>query len=74
MWNETLMVSIANLQTDVLLFEVYDKDTFSTDDSIGNAALALGDFAISSTPLTLTVPLKNVKKGWLEIEVSFTSL
>ncbi len=78
-YNETHNVCISNVTEDVLYIECMDWDRLSSHDFMGSHVLKLGDYprleeATEENPISITVPLQNVKKGEVSLQLFFTKL
>ena len=81
-WNQVLTVSVADLESDVLHLEMWDKDKMSKDDFMGYCRIPLKDVFLTpsvpqqdpSTEHPLSVKLQDVKSGMVHLSLSFISL
>eukprot|EP01089_Gocevia_fonbrunei_P000386 TRINITY_DN103_c0_g1_i1.p1 TRINITY_DN103_c0_g1~~TRINITY_DN103_c0_g1_i1.p1 ORF type:complete len:226 (-),score=59.71 TRINITY_DN103_c0_g1_i1:120-797(-) len=71
-WNETFSFPNVNIQSDSILFQVYDKDTFSKDDELGKVSFPLSRLGYtSSVEETLNLmPVGKYRGGALSVRIS----
>jgi stromal membrane-associated protein len=72
-WNESLNVSITNLQSDYILVKCMDKDLVK-DDKLGEAVIPLQLYKSSLEQQAATPVQANFKHGHLELELHFYPL
>lgn len=73
-WNETLTLNIGISDLDKpIQFQVWDWDKVSKDDKIGNCSISFHEFP-PSQPTDVALPLQNVKKGTLFVQITWCPL
>jgi hypothetical protein len=74
-WDQNLMVCVADVTKDTLHVEVWDWDRVSDDDFMGEYHLSLKDYDLRSGKVfPISIKLQRVNKGLLEFDISFQNL
>jgi len=73
-WNENLQLCVNGLK-DTLYCTLYDKD-INEDDFLGKCSVDLSilEGTKEGTPIEISLPLKNVKKGTIHFTISYTAI
>lgn len=71
-WNERFQLCVPS-KDESLLMKVYDYDFGKKNDHMGRASISLKDLE-DGKAVPLILPLEDVKKGLIQLELTFTSL
>jgi hypothetical protein len=75
-WNETMSCCVCNTQTDALHIQCKDWDLLNANEPMGDKSILIKDLGLVSgaEPVTRIIKLDNVKKGEIELEISYQQL